>query len=535
MSRSRLALLLAVLTGAAAVPALLPAQSGTAGRNYAFLVACSGYDVTELRKLPFTVREMAEFRDALLATGFDEGDIKFLRDGAPEPRFLPEKARIEKELNLLLKRVKPGDTLVVALNGHGLQFKGEKSGYFCPLDAVVTKRETLLPMDGLFAQLERCPATRKLLIVNACRNDPLSGQSQASNKVELVDRYEEVPAGIAAIYACGPGERSYYYDPEDERSKGRRRSLFMHHLIEAWRGRYAGGKAVTLEELFAAVEARTIRDADNLFGQVQQPQVKRRYDGKWVIVPAEKDAGIIAEMKFVHIAKGIFWMGGGKDSPPQQQVTIERDFELAAYCVTQGQWQEVMGNNPSTFSRRGSGKHQVASIPDAELARFPVENVSWEDAQAFIKKLNAREGGKGWVYRLPREAEWEYACRNAAKTKEECSFDFYLQTGTNDLSSTQANFNGDYPAGSGAKGPYLGRTTKVGSYRPNKLGLYDMHGNVWQWCEDVYENTGPGRVIRGGCWFDNGQSCRAARRNGSMPSDRSDYLGLRLARVRAGG
>ncbi len=527
------------LVGALALPALLLAQTGTsAGRNYAFLVACSDYDVNELRKLPFTIREMAEFRDALVSTGFDPANIKFLHDDAKDRRFLPERAKVAKELHLLLARIKPADTLVVAFNGHGLQFQGDKSGYFCPLDAQVTKRETLLPMDEVFEQLQRCPAARKLLIVNACRNDPLGTRSQATTKVELVDRYEEVPAGIAALYACGPGERSYYYDPEDKRSQGRRRSLFMHHLIEAWRGKYAPGKAVTLEHVFASVEDNTVREADELFGQVQKPRVKRQYNGTWVVAKASAlppDTGIVAAMKFVEIPKGTFWMGWDSVNKQSKQVIIEQDFQLAAYCVTQGQWQEVMGNNPSFFSRQGKGKDRVADISPADLARFPVEQVSWEDAQAFIKALNGREAGKGWTYRLPKEAEWEYACRNAANTKEECSFDFYFATGTNDLSSKQANFRGQFPGGNGAKGPDLDRPQPVGSYPPNRLGLHDMHGNIWQWCDDWYDTTGTARVIRGGSWDDGGQDCWAAKRNKDAPSHRLRDLGVRLARVRAGG
>ena len=109
--------------------------------------------------------------------------------------------------------------------------------------------------------------------------------------------------------------------------------------------------------------------------------------------------------------------------------------------------------------------------------------MSWDDVQEFLQKLNAREKDSGWMYRLPTEAEWEYACRGGASSKEECSYHFYLDKPTNDLSSTQANFNGNYPDGGAAKGPYLERTTKVGSYQPNRLGLYDMHGNVWEWSD----------------------------------------------------
>ena len=106
--------------------------------------------------------------------------------------------------------------------------------------------------------------------------------------------------------------------------------------------------------------------------------------------------------------------------------------------------------------------------------------------QEFIKKLNEKERGSGWLYRLPTEAEWEYACRGGATSEEECSYHFYFAKPTNDLSSEQANFNGNYPFGKAPRGQYLARPTRVGAYPPNKLGLCDMHGNVWQWCEDLW-------------------------------------------------
>jgi formylglycine-generating enzyme required for sulfatase activity len=247
----------------------------------------------------------------------------------------------------------------------------------------------------------------------------------------------------------------------------------------------------------------------------------------------DKEDPLIASMKFVKVPKGTFWMSKN-GANAQVQIEIKEDFELAAYTVTQEQWETVMGNNPSHFSRNGGGKKKVKDIADADLKRFPVESVSWNDVQDFLKKLNEQQKGKGWLYRLPSEAEWEYACRGAATSKEDCSFDFYFDKPTNDLSSKQANFNGDLPAGKAEKGPYLDRTTKVGSYRPNQLGLYDMHGNVFQWCADLY-NTGPGRVIRGGWWFLNGEGCRAATRGPQSPDIRFFYLSFRLARVLSGG
>jgi formylglycine-generating enzyme required for sulfatase activity len=135
------------------------------------------------------------------------------------------------------------------------------------------------------------------------------------------------------------------------------------------------------------------------------------------------------------------------------------------------------------------------------------------------------------VYRLPTEAEWEYACRGGVTSKQDCSFDFYFEQPTNDLSSQQANFNGNHPAGQASKGPYLERTSKVGSYKPNRLGICDLHGNVWEWCEDSYGDGASDRVIRGVSWYSDGSSCRAAHRAGRAPSGRHYYLGFRLARV----
>jgi uncharacterized protein (TIGR02996 family) len=234
-------------------------------------------------------------------------------------------------------------------------------------------------------------------------------------------------------------------------------------------------------------------------------------------------------MEFVLVPRGSFWMGGGGGKPGEKQVKMPHEFYLGVYPVTQGQWQAVMGSNPSHFSRTGGGRDKVKKIAAADLQQFPVENVSWEDVQEFIRKLHEQEPApSGWVYRLPTEEEWEYACRGGASSQEDCSFDFYLDQPTNDLSSTQANFNGNYPAGSAAKGPHLGRTTKVGSYPPNRLGFYDLHGNVWEWTDSV---VGSDRVLRGGGWSNYGTSCRAAHRYRRAPADRSRDLGFRLARV----
>jgi formylglycine-generating enzyme required for sulfatase activity len=243
-------------------------------------------------------------------------------------------------------------------------------------------------------------------------------------------------------------------------------------------------------------------------------------------------------MTFVRLPKGTFYMGwDDKDRPlPVKKgvkTEIKEDFEIAVHDVTQGQWEAVMGSNPSYFSRQGKGRNEVLDISDEELKLFPVEQVSWDDAQEFIKKLNEKERGRGYLYRLPTAAEWEYACRGGATSEEECSYHFYFDKPTNDLSSEQANFNGNFPSGKAPKGPDLGRTTRVGAYPSNKLGLCDMHGNVRQWTDSFWEKGRALRVLRGGGWNFGGPVCRAVDRDLRRPSSRLYDLGFRLARVPA--
>jgi formylglycine-generating enzyme required for sulfatase activity len=248
-------------------------------------------------------------------------------------------------------------------------------------------------------------------------------------------------------------------------------------------------------------------------------------------VPLRKPGDVVTNalgMKLAWVPAGTFWMG---DPGNQKQVAVSADFYIGVHPVTQGQWLAVMGTNPSWFSRGGSGASSVQDISGADLLQFPVEQVSWEDAQEFLKRLNDRERNNGLLYRLPTEAEWEYSCRGAATSQTICSSDFYLDQPTNDLSSEQANFDGRSPAGNASEGEYLERTTKVGSYVPNRLGIYEMHGNVWEWTGD---SEGSARVFRGGSWSDDGSRCRASNRDWRAPSIRSCYLGFRLAAVSLG-
>ncbi|HKB37984.1 MAG TPA: bifunctional serine/threonine-protein kinase/formylglycine-generating enzyme family protein, partial [Gemmataceae bacterium] len=185
-------------------------------------------------------------------------------------------------------------------------------------------------------------------------------------------------------------------------------------------------------------------------------------------------------MKFVLVPPGRFLMGSplteaerGTDEGPQHEVIITRPFYLGMYLVTQREYEHVTGESPSHFSLIGDGQEKVLGL---DTSHFPVEQVSWEDAVAFCRMMSdiPQERRRGRLYRLPTEADWEYACRGGAAGTGPFPFG-------SSLSSFQANFNGRHPYGGASEGPYLERTTAVGSYPPNGFGLFDMHGNVWEW------------------------------------------------------
>jgi formylglycine-generating enzyme required for sulfatase activity len=238
-----------------------------------------------------------------------------------------------------------------------------------------------------------------------------------------------------------------------------------------------------------------------------------------------EDLGGGVTLEMVEIPAGEFMMGSiageldrENDESPQHRVSVP-SFYIGRFAVTQAQWQKVMGTSPSGFKGE----------------KNPVENVTWNDAQEFCKKLSQQTGRQ---YRLPSEAEWEYACRAGTTTP----FHFG-ETITTDL----ANYDGNYTYGSGTKGVYRIKTTPVGSFPANEFGLCDMHGNVWEWCADIWHDNYNGapingsawveggnssfKVLRGGSWSFNPGSCRSAKRVRAIPEYLNDSLGFRLVFV----
>jgi len=239
-------------------------------------------------------------------------------------------------------------------------------------------------------------------------------------------------------------------------------------------------------------------------------------------LPNQKD-GVFSknaiDIEWVDIPAGTFMMGSPENEKersyiegPQHQVTLS-GFKMSKYEVTFAQYDafcEATGRSKPSDEGWGRGNR-------------PVINVDWDDANDFAKWMGCR---------LPTEAEWEYACRAGTSTP--------FNTG-DCLSTAQANYNGNYPYSNCIKGSYLERTQPVGSYAPNAWGLYDMHGNVWEWCSDWYGSyssfpqtnpngsaSGSHRVLRGGGWFNRGRYCRSALRGGYEPSHRAGNIGFRL-------
>jgi formylglycine-generating enzyme required for sulfatase activity/tRNA A-37 threonylcarbamoyl transferase component Bud32 len=262
-------------------------------------------------------------------------------------------------------------------------------------------------------------------------------------------------------------------------------------------------------------------------------------------------------MKLVLIPPGKFLMGSpateklrNPTESPQHEVTISKPFYMGAYEVTVGQFRQFVKATGYKTDAEASGRGAARWFPEEKTFKadarcnwqnpgwqqeddYPVVCVSWNDARAFCVWLSQKENRS---YRLPTEAEWEYACR--ARTFTPFSYG-------SSLSSFQANFNGNVPYGDASRGPYLERATKVGSFRPNDFGLYDMHGNVTEWTADYFaaeypanaqvDPTGPekgnehqDRVYRGGSWIDYGQLCRSAMRGSNPPRSSFNVIGFRV-------
>jgi formylglycine-generating enzyme required for sulfatase activity len=307
---------------------------------------------------------------------------------------------------------------------------------------------------------------------------------------------------------------------------GRVRWCYPGEELEGLGGRFHPLATAPGSERAAWVSIDQLKD----FGRaLRRPYLPDDSDGKTISIDGGADQyGHYAELRVGRqtfrlrwIPPGEFQMGSPEDEPERDdnearhRVILTRGLWLAETACTQGLWREVMGQDRSRFKGED----------------LPVERVSWEDVQAFCERLNERL--PGLAARLPSEAEWEYACRAGTQGP------FWWGE---ELSTELANYDGNYPYDDAPKGERRGKTLPVRHFNPNPWGLYQVHGNVWEWCEDWYgeyptddtvDPTGPERgslrVIRGGCWLYYGGRLRAAFRFHALPAVRNSFLGFRLA------
>lgn len=526
-------------------PRAIAQEAGPTKR--AILVGINAYNHPKLGALKFAENDAREMGDVLTAQGY----MVEVLTGAKAT-----KAGVEGVLKRVIDECKKGDTVLVGLAGHGLQFLGQADCFYVPVDGKPFKDETvsLVSLNGVYEQLDKSFAGIKVLLVDACRDDP------STTRGIDADTAPRPPQGVAALFSCKAGERAFEH-------KDLQHGVFFHFVLEGLKGKAKDEDGeVTFAGLTAYVSKNVSRTVPKLIagGAEQSPTLQAKYSREPILakidlkpVPPPKPTGLTPtpmpttvptvpvantipegekageervfsdlKIKMNWCPPGTFTMGSPKsegghyDDEDQVSVTLSRGFWLGQTEVTQGLWESVMGFTP------WNGKDFVK-----EGASYPATWVSHEDAAEFCGKLTERERKaaglpSGTVYRLPTEAEWEYACRAGTQAR-------YSLEGNGTLS--------DYAW-------YKGNTAeigesyahRVGNRRPNPWGFFDMHGNVWEWCGDWYADKlaggsdprgpfmGSSRVFRGGSWFSKQESCRSAYRLKSIPGSRRDDLGFRV-------
>jgi formylglycine-generating enzyme required for sulfatase activity len=513
------------------------AQEKAGGKRCALLVGINEYEHQTLKKLAWAENDVVELGEELGKK--NAGYEVVLLKGSEAT-----KKKIEGELKRLSRKCGKGDTLLVGLAGHGVQFEGEEESYFCPVEGRALKEasDSLVPLSSLYQELKVSGAGVQVLLVDACRNDPQRGRGRGIDG----DTSPRPPRGVAALFSCGAGQRAWESD-------SLRHGVFFHYVLEAFRvsGKERRGR-LTFYQLAEHVQTNVPLKVRALFGPqaTQLPNLKADIEGgppvllefagmkpellgapffareagsarrSWTtyLGVSELERNSIG-MELVFIPPGKFQMGSPKEEEgrfdnegPQHEVEITQGFYLAKYEVTRGQFRKYVeyttykteaeadglggwgfdaqaGDFQGPKFNRGTGKLEGKGTSYSWLDtgfpqtdQHPVVNVTWNDAVAFCLWLSKKEGKK---YRLPTEAEWEYCCRAGTATR-------YASGNDGEALAVFANV-GDASAKRqfpkwetiAADDGYV-FTAPVGQFKPNAFGLHDLHGNAWEWCQDWF-------------------------------------------------
>ncbi len=581
--------------------------SAYTGKKLALLVGCEKYVHAHLTDLDYAEEDVLELAEVLKAQGF-VCKVLTHQTGAKDPDLEPTAGNIRKTLTKLLTDVSKNDLFLVGLAGHGMQPLGYDEPFFCPMDAnpvtkdktpdstvaqVFVKPETVVGIGTMLAEIDASGVGQKLVIVDACRNAPLLRGRNASFT------FKAMPQQTGLILSCSSGQFA-------NESKLHKHGIFFHAVLEGLRGEAADKKGlVTIDDLAAYAKRRTREIATEMEAK-QQPQTVLNLDGEPIVlarvvakpnVPAPepvvkaeplawpfseseakrgqaewaKSLGQpvveknLAGMEMVLIPPGTFTMGspeGEKDRSAdenQVEVTLTKAFRLAKTEVTVGQFRRFVTargykTEAESDGKGGYGFNQTSKEfeqnPEytwknpgfSQTDSHPVVNVSWNDAQKYCEWLSGEEQK---AYRLPTEAEWEWCCRAGTRIAFASGDDPEGLAFVGNVSDGTAKEKFSSWTTISAKDGFV-FTAPVGQYRANGFGLSDLHGNVWEWCGDVYVDKLRGgrdpevneggvgdRVNRGGSWYSTPAICRSAYRVGNSPDDRSNDLGFRPLAVQS--
>jgi len=575
---------------------LAGAQEPARGKKYALLIAVDRYEKGSLLPgLPFPKRDIEDLARLFLEAGYGKDDVIVMTKerGLEDFDLTPTAEHIRNQLGLLLDQVKPGDSVIVGLAGHGVMMlapprddpKGEPlpRRFFCPMDANLARKslEKFVSFDELYAGLAGSKATTKLLLVDACRNKLLANPQGRPGGIAMPPP-PPPPASVAALFSCSEKEVSW-----ENADLGGGHGVFFHYVIEGLKGQadVDGNGKVSLLELTEYTQKTVSAFVRQKHATSQLPRLRGDIGPVALINVAARPSNprTITNsigMTLTLIPAGEFMMGSDATDPDayddefldkaagkkeKHRVRIPRPFHLGVTEVTRGQFRRFVddtgyrtkaetdgkggyGWNEETKKFEQNPRYTWQNPGFEQMDEHPVVNVSWNDAQALIGWLSRKEGK---TYRLPTEAEWEYACRAGAATRFSFGDDPEgLAVVGNVADGTAKEKYPDWTWAIAARDGYI-YTAPVGRFRPNTFGLFDMHGNVWEWCSDgysadYYKETpvddpagavgASDRVIRGGCWYSRPRRlARSASRSGSVPGDRYSNLGFRLVLVQSGG
>jgi formylglycine-generating enzyme required for sulfatase activity len=500
--------------------------SAATEQRLALVIGNGSYETGPLRNPANDATDMAS---ALKSLGFEVILKKNVRH-----------QEMEEAVESFGKHLRRGGVGLFYYAGHGVQVGGVN--YLLPIGAKINKESDVkhqsVSAEKVLDEMAEANNGLNIVLLDACRDNPYARSIRSASRGLAI--ISSAPEGTFISYATGPGQTAK--DGEGRNSpytaallKNIKKpglpieKVFKQVRVELSRQKQTPWELSSLKGEFYFRPGKEEEAAPSQETETP-PAATARQDYAMARPPAppEDDREFTSPTlgaKFVLIPAGTFMMGspssesGRDNSETQHRVTINQPFYMQTTEVTQGQWKRLMGHNPSHFSSCGED--------------CPVEQVSWSDVQDFIRKLNSMEGTD--KYRLPTEAQWEYAARAGTTTP--------FNTG-DCLGTEQANYDGNNPQTGCPKGEYRRKTMRVGSFSPNAWGLYDMHGNVWEWVQDwkgdypsgsVNDPEGPSsgsyRVYRGGSWDNSARVCRSAIRLHSFPGNRYNGLGFRLLRT----